>query len=89
MISGFLIVVQDKDESKKGVPIGEFKVEGNGIRGIQCKGNTNNGVSHANPELKSQVSVNWQNDGFNSVIIRATVVYVKSRGDHVKITYDL
>merc|ERR1712110_636975 len=67
---GFLIVVQDKDESNKGVPIGEFVIEGNGIRGVKCKDDMDNGVSHSNPELKSKVTVNWKNDNFNSVIIR-------------------
>ena len=88
MISGFLIVVQDKDESNKGVPIGEFIIEGDGIRGVKCKDDKDNGVCHSNPELKSEVSVDWKNDGYSSVIIRATVVYEYSTGDHVTYNYN-
>lgn len=88
---GFLIVVQDKDESQSGSPIGQFIVSGDGIKGIKCKGE-NSGASHSNPDLKSEISVDWikpSQFSQNSVIIRATVVYEYSRADHVKMTYDL
>merc|ERR1719270_1732690 len=88
---GFLIVVQDKDESQSGSPIGQFIVSGDGIKGVKCK-DENSGASHSNPDLKSEISVDWikpSQFSQNSVIIRATVVYEYSRADHVKMTYDL
>ena len=91
IILGFLIVVQDKDESEKGSPIGQFTVSGDGVKGIKCK-DENSGVSHSNPDLKSDVSIVWTKPSQfsqDSVIIRATVVYEYSRGDHVKITHKL
>ena len=84
-------MVQDKDESQKGSPIGEFTVSGDGVKGLKCK-EENSGVSHTNPDLKNDVSIDWTKPSEfsqDSVIIRATVVYEYSRGDHVKITHNL
>ena len=85
-------MVQDKDESQKGsLPIGEFSVSGDGVKGIKCK-DENSGASHSNPDLKSNVSIDWTKPSQfsqDSVIIRATVVYEYSRADHVKITHNL
>ena len=88
---GFLIVVQDKDEKKKGSPIGQFSVTGIAIKGINCKGE-NSGVSHTSPDLKSEVTIDWQipsDYNMDSVIVRATVVYEYTRGDHVRKIYTL
>merc|ERR1712113_645805 len=88
---GYLMVVQDKDESLGGLPIGEFIVTGDGMKGVKCK-EENSGVSHSNPDLKSEVTVDWKMPAEfdqENVIVRASVVYEYLRADHVKTTHTI
>ncbi len=87
---GFLIVVQDKNEKQGGLPIGEFTLKENGVQGLRCSG-TNSGVTHAYNSLRSSISVDWKKPtGFQgkNVIVRATMIYSYSVGDHTRTIFN-
>jgi len=84
-------VVQDKDEKEGGTTIGEF-VPGDRQKPLKCSSSVYSGITHANPEDKNEVVVNWTIPSDlkqSTVIVRATVVYSYSMADRLRTTYTI
>lgn len=90
-IPGFLIVVQDGDETKGAKIRGKFLPYGLDQKGLICDGD-DTGLTHTENSEKTSVTGIWEipeDLGQDFVIVRATVMYEKLAGDHIREKFDL